>query len=350
MTTATMKAAYTTGYGGPDKIEYSETHPKVSLEAEDHVLIRVSDASINPIDGLRNRGMLRMLMCDTHPHVFGYDVAGYIEEVGSKVTTLKVGDRVYARIGESQSGTLAGFVSAQASVVSIAPKNLPLNETAGVPLVGLTAYQSFVAGNLQKGQRVFISKGAGGVGTIAIQLAKHVFGAYVITTGSDHKAELLKELGADEVINYRKHKFQDVITEPVDFAYDVSDEPAAHAKITKKTGFVAALRGAPSPETAKHILANPPGLVMRNVLRAANFASSRAAWWYGVRYEAIYCLASAKDLDTLRGYLEDGTIKPIVDSTYDLKDAKLAMEKLESGRATGKIILTVDDTLDKEFK
>lgn len=346
----TMRAAYTTGYGGPEKVEYSDALPKVTLGGDDHVLIRVADASINPIDGLRNRGMLKMLMSDDHPHVFGYDVGGFVEEVGSKCTTLKVGDRVYGRIGETQSGTLAGYVSAKESVIALAPKNLPLNESAGVPLVGLTAYQALRAGNVQKGQRVFISKGAGGVGTIAIQLAKHVFGAYVITTGSDHKADLLKELGADEVINYRKEKFQDVIKEPVDFAFDVSDEPAAHAKITKKNGFVAALRGAPSPATAKKVLAHPPGFLMSNVLRAANFATSRTAWWYGVRYEAIFCVPSAKDLDTIRGYLEEGTIKPIVDCTYDLKDAKLAMEKLESGRATGKIILDVDDSLDKEFK
>lgn len=190
----TMRAAFTTAYGGPDKIEYSDSLPKVKLGGDDHVLIRVADASINPIDGLRNRGMLRILMCDDHPHVFGYDVGGFVEEVGSKCTNLKVGDRVYGRIGESQSGTLAGYVSAQESVIAVAPTNLPLSETAGVPLVGLTAYQALRAGDVQPGQRVFISKGAGGVGTIAIQLAKHVFGAYVITTGSDHKAELLKEL------------------------------------------------------------------------------------------------------------------------------------------------------------
>ncbi|KAG5354526.1 2-methylene-furan-3-one reductase [Yarrowia sp. B02] len=346
----TMRAAYTTAYGGPDKIEYSENLPKVSLGGDDHVLIRVADASINPIDGLRNKGMLRILMSDKHPHVFGYDVGGFVEEVGSKVTSLKVGDRVYGRIGESQSGTLAGYVSAQAKVIAEAPSNLPLSETAGIPLVTLTAYQAFKAGDVQPGQRVFISKGAGGVGTMAIQLAKHVFGAYVITTGSEHKAELLKELGADEVINYRKEKFQDVITEPVDFAFDISDEPAAHAKITKKNGFVAALRGAPSPDTAKKILAHPPGCVMNNVLRAANFITSRTAWWYGVRYEAVYCEPSAKDLDTIRGFLEKGSIHPVVDSTFDLSEARQAMEKLDSGRATGKIILSVDPTLDKEFK
>ncbi|KAG5369094.1 2-methylene-furan-3-one reductase [Yarrowia sp. C11] len=350
MSTSTMRAAYTTAYGGPDKIEYSDTFPKLKLVGPEDVLIRVADASINPIDTLRNKGMLRMLMCDEHPHVFGYDVGGFVEEVGANCTRLKVGDRVYARIGEAQSGTLAGYVSAKEVHVALAPKNLPLNQSAGIPLVTLTAYQAFVAGNVQKGQRVFISKGAGGVGTMAIQLAKHVFGAYVITTGSEHKAELLKELGADEVINYRKEKFQDVIKEPVDFAFDVSDEPAAHAKITKKKGFVAALRGAPSPAMAKKVLAHPPGFLMNNVLRAANFATSRTAWWYGVRYEAIFCEPSAKDLDTIRGFLEEGTIKPVIDSTYDLKEAKAAMEKLDSGRSTGKIILSVDDTLDKEFQ
>lgn len=340
-----MQAAYTTSYGGPDKIEYSTDFPKVTLEADDHVLIKVASAALNPIDGLRNRGFLRLLLADNHPHIFGYDLAGYIEEVGPKVTTLKVGDRVYARIGESQNGTLAGYVSASESVVTEAPKNLPLLESAGIPLIGLTVLQSFEYGKLQKGQRIFISKGAGGIGTFAIQLAKNVYGAYVITTGSEKKLPLLKELGADEVIDYHKVNFQDVVKD-VDFAFDVSDQPAAHAKITKKGGIVVALRGAPTPEAAKHILDTNPGFVLSNVLRAGNFATSRWAWWYGVRYEALFCEASAKDLATIRKYLEDGSIKPIVDSVYDLKNAKEAMEKLESGRATGKVILSVDDTLD----
>lgn len=342
-----MLAAYTTGYGGPDKIEFSSTFPKTVLKSNTHVLIQVSNSALNPIDGLRNRGFMRLLQPDLHPHTFGYDVAGFVSEIGSSVSNFKVGDRVYARIGDSGNGTSAGFVSVDESLVAYAPKNKPLLESAGIPLVGLTVLQSFEAGKLTKGQRIFISKGSGGVGTFAIQLAKHVYGAYVITTGSEKKIPLLKELGADEVIDYKKTKFWEVVKD-VDFAFDVSDQPWAHAMITKPGGFVAALRGAPTAETAKNILDTEPGYILSAILWAGNFATSRFAWWYGLNYEAVFVKADGKGLGEITGWIEQGKIKPIVDSVYDLKNAREAMEKLESGRATGKVIISVDDTLDKK--
>lgn len=340
-----MQAAYTTAYGGPEKIEYSEDFPKAQLVSDSHVLIRVAYAALNPIDGLQNRGALKMLSPDSHPHTFGFDVAGFVEEVGSKVTTLKKGDRVYSRVGAGSGGTLAGYVSALESVVTIAPSNLPLEESAGIPLVALTVYQSFEYANLQKGQRVFISKGAGGIGTMAIQMAKNVYGAYVITTGSEKKISLLKELGADEVIDYKKEKFEDVVKD-VDLAFDVGGEACGHAKITKKNGLVIALTGIPTPKTAEQFLHKKPSFAISNILRAGNFASSRYAWWYGVRYHALFMDPSAKDLATIRGYFEDGRMKPLVDSVFELKDARKAMEKQESGRATGKVIISVDKSLD----
>lgn len=344
-----MQAAFTTAYGGPDKIEYSENFSLAQLKSNDHVLIQVANSALNPIDGLRNRGYLRLLQPDSHPHIFAYDVAGFVAEVGTAVTAFKKGDRVYARIGESEQGTTAGFVSVRDAHVAIAPKNKPLLETAGIPLVGLTVLQSFEAGNLKRGQRIFISKGAGGVGTFAIQLAKHIYGAYVITTASEKKIPLLKELGADEVIDYHKTNFWDVVKD-VDFAYDVSDQPWAHAMITKKGGVVVALRGVPTAQSAKNILSTEPGLILSYVLAAGNFLTSRFAWWYGTRYDAVFCAASGKDLAQIAKYIEEGKIKPIVDSVYDLRNAKDAVEKLESGRATGKVIISVDDTLDKGFK
>lgn len=344
-----MQAAFTTAYGGPDKIEYSENFSQAQLKSNDHVLIQVSASALNPIDGLRNRGYLRLLQPDSHPHIFAYDVAGYVAEAGTAVTAFKKGDRVYARIGEAEQGTTAGFVSVRDVHVAIAPKNKPLLETAGIPLIGLTVLQSFEAGKLSRGQRIFISKGSGGIGTFAIQLAKHVYGAYVITTGSEKKIPLLKELGADEVIDYHKTNFWDVVKD-VDFAYDVSDQPWAHAMITKKGGFIAALRGVPSGESAKNILSTEPGLIVSYILAAGNFLTSRFAWWYGVRYDAVFCQASGQQLAQIAKYIEDGKVKPIVDSVYDLRNAKDAVEKLESGRATGKVIISVDDTLDKGFK
>lgn len=342
-----MKAAYTTAYGGPEKVKYSEDFPTAVLGADDHVLIRVAYASLNPIDGMRNRGFLRMLAPDNHPHIFGYDVAGVIEEVGPQATgKFKKGDRVYSRTQEGQFGTLAEFVSVKESCVAIAPTNVSLADAAGIPLVGLTVLQAFEAGKLQKDQRIFISKGAGGVGTFAIQLAKHVYGAHVITTGSEKKLDLLSGLGADEVIDYKKTSFKNVVKD-VDFALDVSNEPRAHAAIIKKGGCVASLNAIPSPAIVQETLDVRPNFAVSGILRAVGFASTRCAWFNGVRYEGIFCRPSGEMLKLIAQYIEEGKIEPVTDSVFDLREARKAVEKLEAGRATGKIIVRVDGTLDE---
>ncbi|KAG5360184.1 2-methylene-furan-3-one reductase [Yarrowia sp. B02] len=273
-----------------------------ALLEEDHVLIKVAAASLNPIDGIRNRGYLRFLVSDTHPHVFGYDVAGVVDSVGPQVKTLNVGDRVYSRIPVGPQGTVAEYVSVKSGYVSLAPANISLSDAASFPLVGLAVVQAFRAGNLQKGQTVFTTKGAGGVGTFAIQLAKHVYGCHVITTATEAKAQLLKDLGADVVIDYTKVNFRQVVAN-VDFSFDVSNEPYSHAAITKRGGSVVALRGVPSPE-------------------------------------AIH------DTFNYEGYIEAGKVKPVIDSMFDIRNAKQAMEKVETGHATGKVVVRVDTSVD----
>lgn len=323
-------------------MEYVEDFTKVSLDDEDHVLIRVASAALNPIDGLRNRGYLRFMVSDKHPHIFGYDVSGIVEEIGPQVTTLAVGDRVYSRIPVGPSGTLAEYVSVKDIYVAKAPTAaIPLSDCAAIPLCGLTVLQVFEAGNLQKGQTVFISRGAGGIGTLAIQMAKHVYGAArVITTASADKVELLKELGADEVIDYTKVDFRRVVKN-VDFAFDVSNQPFAHAAITKRSGFVASLRGIPTPESILETFNYKPPFWMSKILRVANIAAKGGARAYGVRYQAISSRASGKDLVTIAGFIENGKIRPVIDSVFELKDARQAMLKLEEGHATGKIVISV---------
>ncbi|KAG5363515.1 2-methylene-furan-3-one reductase [Yarrowia sp. B02] len=328
---STMRAAYTTGYGGPAKIEYSEKHPKATLLADDHVIIRVAAAALNPIDGMKNRGFLKMLAPDTHPHIFGYDVSGHVEEVGPDANEFKVGDRVYSRIGERQDGTLAEFVSVKASFVARAPSNISLQDAAGIPLVGLTTMQAYEAGNLHQDQTVFISKGSGGIGTFAIQLAKN-------------KIDLLTELGADKVINYQTTEFKNVVSD-VDFALDASEQLHANVSITKKSGFVASLTGVPSPQTVEETLDVKPGFVMSVMLRSIAFVFTRCVWIKGVRYQAITCRPSGKQLAIITEYIEAEKIKPVTDCVFDLKDAQEAVKKLEEGHATGKILISVDPSL-----
>lgn len=340
-----MKAAFTTGYGGPEKIEYAEDLPKTLLGAEDHVRIKVAAASLNPIDGIRNRGYLRFLVSDKHPHVFGYDVAGVVESVGPNAGGFNVGDRVYSRIPVGPHGTVAEYVSVKSEFVALAPSNVSLSDASSLPLVGLAVVQAFRVGNLQKGQTIFISKGAGGVGTFAIQLAKHVYGCHVITTATEAKAQLLRDLGADVVIDYTKVSFRTVVKN-VDFSFDVTKEPYAHAAVTKRGGSVVALRGIPSPEAIHDTFNYEPPFVIARMLKVVNVAAYVIRRLYGVEYHAFSGRASGADLAEITKYVEEGKIKPVIDTMFDIRNARQAMEKVESGHATGKVVVRVDTSVD----
>ncbi|KAG5372939.1 2-methylene-furan-3-one reductase [Yarrowia sp. C11] len=340
-----MKAAFTTGYGGPNKIEYSEDLRKTQLQDEDHVLIKVAAASLNPIDGIRNRGYLRFLVADKHPHVFGYDVAGVVEEAGPKANGFNTGDRVYSRIPVGPQGTVAEYVSVKSEYVAVAPSNVSLSDASSFPLVGLAVVQAFRAGNLQKGQTVFISKGAGGVGTFAIQLAKHVYGCHVITTATESKAQLLRDLGADVVIDYTKVSFRTVVKN-VDFSFDVSNEPYAHAAVTKRGGYVVALRGIPSPEAIHDTFNYEVPFVLARALKVVNVTAYGVRRLYGVEYHAFSGRPSGEDLAEIRGYIEAGKIRPVIDTMFDIRNARQAMEKVEGGHATGKVVVRVDPGVD----
>lgn len=340
-----MKAAFTTGYGGPEKIEYAEDLPKTLIGAEDHVRIKVAAASLNPIDGIRNRGYLRFMVADKHPHIFGYDVAGVVEAVGPKAEGFNVGDRVYSRIPVGPQGTVAEYVSVQSKFVALAPSNVSLSDASSFPLVGLAVVQAFRLGNLQKGQTIFISKGASGVGTFAIQLAKHVYGCHVITTATEAKAQLLRDLGADVVIDYTEVSFRQVVTN-VDFSLDVSNEPYAHAAVTKRGGSVVALRGIPSPEAIHETFNYQPPSVIAKMLKVVNVAAYLIRRVYGVNYHVLSGRASGEDLAEIAGYVEAGQIKPVIDTMFDIRNARQAMEKVEAGHATGKIVVRVDTSVD----
>lgn len=315
------------------------------LADEDHVMIKVAAASLNPIDGIRNRGYLRILYSDKHPHVFGYDVAGVVDSIGPKAEGFSLGDRVYSRIPVGDDGTVASYVSVKSEFVSLAPSNMSLSDAASFPLVGLAVLQAFRAGGLQKGQTIFISKGAGGVGTFAIQLAKHVFECHVITTASEAKAQLLRDLGADVVIDYTKVSFRQVV-DNVDFALDVSNEPYAHAAITKRGGSVVALRGIPSPEAIHDTFNYEVPFVLAKGLKVVNIVAYMVRRLYGVEYHAFSGKASGADLAEIKGYIEAGKVKPVIDSMFDIRNARQAMEKVEGGNATGKVVVRVDTTVD----
>eukprot|EP00271_Cylindrocystis_brebissonii_P006144 TRINITY_DN1874_c0_g2_i1.p1 TRINITY_DN1874_c0_g2~~TRINITY_DN1874_c0_g2_i1.p1 ORF type:complete len:318 (+),score=85.66 TRINITY_DN1874_c0_g2_i1:411-1364(+) len=280
--------------------------------SEDQVLIKVAAAALNPVDFKRRDGYFKATD-SPFPTTPGYDVAGVVVKVGSQVSSLKVGDEVYADVSEDalnnpkQYGSLAQYVAVEEKLVALKPTNLSFAEAASLPLALLTAYQGFEKVDFKAGETVFIVAGAGGVGTLAIQLAKKVFKASLIATSSSaKKADFLKSLGADVVVNYTTTDYTE-LPERYDFVFDLIGEGAKSVKILKEGGRHANIAG-PAP---------PPGF--------------------------LYLLKPSKAaLDNLKPFLESGEIRPVLDpkGTFAFSQVKEAFEYLETGRALGKVVIS----------
>ena len=201
-----MKAFIVKRYGKKEKLHLTTlVEPTVN---ENDVLIQVHSAGVNLLDSMIKWGEFKLFLPYKPPFTAGHDLAGIITHVGSKVSTLKVGDEVYARASDYRIGSFAEYISIDEKDVALKPKNLTMDEAGSIPLIGLTAWQALVEiGMVKKGQKVFIQAGSGGVGTFAIQLAKHL-GATVATTTSAKNSELVKSLGADIIIDYNTEDFE----------------------------------------------------------------------------------------------------------------------------------------------
>ncbi len=212
-----MKAVVIEQYGDENQLQMKEVpDPKPGPK---QVVIKLKATSINPIDWKLREGHLKGMMDWEFPIIIGWDAAGVITEVGAEVTEWKIGDEVFARPDTTRFGTYAEYTAIDDHLLAPMPPGISFEEAASVPLAGLTAWQAlFDHGQLKEGEKVLIHAGAGGVGTLAIQLAKHA-GAHVITTASSKNAEFLKELGADEVIDYKTTSFVDVLSD-VDLVFD----------------------------------------------------------------------------------------------------------------------------------
>lgn len=204
-----MKAFTIQRYSKTDKLELVEVpEPKIK---DNEVLVEIYSASVNQLDSKLKSGEFKLLLPYKFPLILGHDVAGIVVKTGSKVKNIKVGDEVFSRVPDFQIGALAEFITINESFVAQKPKNITMEEASSIPLVGLTVWQAFVEkANLKKGQKVFIQAGSGGVGTLAIQLAKHL-GAFVATTTSEKNFDLVKQLGADLVIDYKTQDFENIL-------------------------------------------------------------------------------------------------------------------------------------------
>jgi NADPH:quinone reductase-like Zn-dependent oxidoreductase len=307
-----MKAITIHGYGGPEVLMYEDVPiPEIG---PDEVLIRVRACGVNPIDWKTREGMKRNTTNFVMPLVLGWDVSGTVEETGPLVKRFVKGDKVFARPATSRNGGYAEYVAVKSMEVAFAPKTISLEHAAGVPLAGQTAWVGlFEIGNLRSGQSVLIHGASGGVGSFAVQLAK-VAGARVIATTSTKNVQMVRALGADEVIDYSAVDFQDVVSD-VDLVYD------AVGGVTRARSWDVIRKGGMLVST----------LALDEAVQAAN----------GVIGRSYLLNSNGARLRDLRELIDAGRIKVLIDRELPLVEAKAAQELSQSGHASGKIILRV---------
>lgn len=304
---------------------------------EYEVLAEIHAASINPIDFKIRDGKVKLLLKYNMPLILGNDFSGVIVKVGAKVTRYKVGDEIYARPRKSKIGTFAEYISVHEDDIALKPKNLTFEEAASIPLVGLTTYQAFSdILQLQKGQKILIQAGAGGVGTFAIQLAK-LMGATVATTASEAGMNLVKSLGADEIINYKTQKFEEILKN-YDAVFDTLGGEILEKSfnVVKNGGKIVSVSGLPNARFAKEY---GSGFFKTLLFSAASSKLTALEKKHNVQYTFLFMEPSGEQLSIIANYIEAGKIKPVIDKVFSFDDAQKAMEYAESGRAKGKIIL-----------
>lgn len=309
------------------------------LIGNNDLLIEVHAASVNGLDLRVRGGSLKRILSYRLPLILGYDVAGVVVRVGSRVTRFKAGDEVFARSSDRQIGTLAEFVSTNEGDVALKPKSLSMVEAASIPLVGLTAWQVLVEkARLKAGQSVLIQGGSGGVGTIGIQLARHLGATIATTTSGDH-FDLVKNLGADVVIDYRTEDFSTRLHD-----YDVvldsrgGETLVNGIGILKPGGTVVGLAGPPDPEFAKAMGLNP---IVRLAMRVLSAKVRRKARQRQVSYSFLWMRANGGQLGEIGALVDEGIIRPVVDRVFPLESVGEALAYLQKGGAVGKVVVKV---------
>ena len=309
-----MKAVVINQYGGKEELVEQEVN-KPNAQAN-QVVLKLEATSINPIDWKLREGYLKAIFDWKFPIILGWDAAGVITDIGSNVTKWKVGDRVFSRPETTRLGTYAEYIAIDEHLLAKLPDSISYEEAAAVPLAGLTAWQAlFTHGHLKEGETALIHAGAGGVGIFSIQLAKYV-GAHVITTASEKNHELLYSLGADQVIDYKKENFEDVLKD-VDLVFDtIGGEVAENSyKVLKqKTGRLITIVGEPNHDTAKS---------------------------HNVSAKGIWLQPDGEQLQRMADLMENKKIKSIVGATFPFSKQGIydAHALSETHHAVGKIVI-----------
>lgn len=306
---------------------------------ENDVLVEIHAAGVNLLDAKIRDGEFKLILPYRLPLILGNDVAGVVVSVGSRVRRFKPGDEVYARPHQDRIGTFAQFIAISEADVAMKPKNLTMEEAASVPLVALTAWQVLVErAKLKKGQKVLVHAGSGGVGTIAIQLAKHI-GAHVATTTSTANVELVRRLGADVVIDYKKDDFEKILE-----GYDVvlnslgKDALEKSLRVLKPGGKLISISGPPDPDFARE---NGSGFLLQQVMRLLSFGIRRKAKRHGVSYSFLFMTANGGQLGEITSLIEAGAIRPVMDRVFPFEKTNEALAYVETGRAKGKVVVAI---------
>lgn len=332
-----MKAFVVDRYGRKNGLRAGEM-PTPEPQADD-VLIQIHATSVNPIDAKIRDGEFKLILPYRLPLILGNDLAGVVVRVGARVKRFKPGDEVYAQPHKDRIGAFAEFIAVKEDGVALKPNTLSMEEAASIPLVGLTAWQALIEkGQLKKGQKVLIHAGSGGVGTFAIQLAKHV-GATVATTTSARNAELVKQLGADIVIDYKKEDFADILN-GYDLVLDTQggDTLKKSLRVLRPGGRLIGIAGPPDPEFAKEIGAS---WFLKTVMRLLSYRVRKIAKRHDASYSFLFMRPSGDQLSRIAALIDAGTIRPVIDRVFPFASTNEALAYVEAGRTKGKTVIKI---------
>lgn len=309
-----MKAVVLKEYGNADSLSY-EGVEKPSPKG-DEVLIKVRASAVNPVDWKIRDGFGETLGLNL-PIILGCEIAGTVEATGADVKNFNAGDEVFGFISLTRNGGYAEFVTAKESEIVKKPQDIDFENAAAIPVGALTAWQAiFDTANLNSGQKILIHAGSGGVGSMALQLAK-AKGAHVVTTASGKNEDFVKDLGADEWIDYTKQKFEQVVKD-VDVVFDTigGDTQERSFQTLKKGGCLVSVVSPPSKETAEK---------------------------FGIKAEMISVMPNAEQLAEITKLVEEGKLRTYIETVLPLSEVKKAHELSQSGHTRGKIVFRLDE-------